>query len=135
PSITRRLLFLQGALLFSVLSLQTGVIRSDWEHVTLGLFTIISLTAAILIGSTNESAGRARSYVPGYLALALTAIFTGPLPLLNSSTLLMAEDRKSTRLNSSHVAISYAVFCLKKKKITHPVADRERTYQIHDTEP
>src|SRR5207253_9920481 len=27
-----------------------------------------------------------------------------------------ASDRKSTRLNSSHVAISYAVFCLKKKK-------------------
>src|SRR5690606_40104266 len=27
-----------------------------------------------------------------------------------------AEDRKSTRLNSSHVKISYAVFCLKKKK-------------------
>src|SRR5699024_11726299 len=27
-------------------------------------------------------------------------------------------DRKSTRLNSSHVSISYAVFCLKKKKIT-----------------
>src|SRR5690349_22443647 len=29
---------------------------------------------------------------------------------------LAAEDRKSTRLNSSHVEISYAVFCLKKKK-------------------
>src|SRR5690554_7577917 len=28
-------------------------------------------------------------------------------------------DRKSTRLNSSHVRISYAVFCLKKKKIKH----------------
>src|SRR5204863_1681698 len=28
-------------------------------------------------------------------------------------------DRKSTRLNSSHVEISYAVFCLKKKKHTH----------------
>src|SRR5437870_7623318 len=28
-------------------------------------------------------------------------------------------DRKSTRLNSSHVAISYAVFCLKKKKKQH----------------
>src|SRR5207253_6651424 len=27
---------------------------------------------------------------------------------------LLAQDRKSTRLNSSHVAISYAVFCLKK---------------------
>src|SRR5437870_11003822 len=30
--------------------------------------------------------------------------------------LLPQQDRKSTRLNSSHVAISYAVFCLKKKK-------------------
>src|SRR5690625_6940701 len=30
--------------------------------------------------------------------------------------LVMGLDRKSTRLNSSHVAISYAVFCLKKKK-------------------
>src|SRR5437870_11175138 len=29
---------------------------------------------------------------------------------------LVHRDRKSTRLNSSHVAISYAVFCLKKKK-------------------
>src|SRR2546428_1285356 len=29
------------------------------------------------------------------------------------------EDRKSTRLNSSHDQISYAVFCLKKKKKTH----------------
>src|SRR2546426_9149824 len=28
------------------------------------------------------------------------------------------QDRKSTRLNSSHLVISYAVFCLKKKKIT-----------------
>src|SRR2546426_2975727 len=28
-------------------------------------------------------------------------------------------DRKSTRLNSSHLVISYAVFCLKKKKKTH----------------
>src|SRR3712207_7331100 len=34
------------------------------------------------------------------------------------------EDRKSTRLNSSHANISYAVFCLKKKQITvdpHPL--------------
>src|SRR5690625_652901 len=29
------------------------------------------------------------------------------------------KDRKSTRLNSSHVAISYAVFCLKKRKTAH----------------
>src|SRR5690625_6939409 len=33
-----------------------------------------------------------------------------------SHSRLSISDRKSTRLNSSHVAISYAVFCLKKKK-------------------
>src|SRR5439155_22402319 len=32
---------------------------------------------------------------------------------------VMVQDRKSTRLNSSHVAISYAVFCLKKKRRRH----------------
>src|SRR5690625_5516699 len=37
----------------------------------------------------------------------------------NQLTLPATEDRKSTRLNSSHVAISYAVFCLKKKRLTH----------------
>src|SRR5690625_6127969 len=37
--------------------------------------------------------------------------FTG-----ETSAAMLKEDRKSTRLNSSHVAISYAVFCLKKKR-------------------
>src|SRR5690625_6261046 len=38
-------------------------------------------------------------------------------------------DRKSTRLNSSHVAISYAVFCLKKKKNTaHLTQISEKTH-------
>src|SRR5690242_2862587 len=32
---------------------------------------------------------------------------------------MMQRDRKSTRLNSSHMSISYAVFCLKKKKKTN----------------
>src|SRR5438034_3526838 len=38
---------------------------------------------------------------------------------LGGSGLLPPLDRKSTRLNSSHTVISYAVFCLKKKKKTH----------------
>src|SRR5690625_6678361 len=38
------------------------------------------------------------------------------------------EDRKSTRLNSSHVAISYAVYCLKKKKQEE---DCIQDYQTH----
>src|SRR5438477_9782840 len=35
---------------------------------------------------------------------------------VNECRQALAEDRKSTRLNSSHMSISYAVFCLKKKK-------------------
>src|SRR5690349_23713792 len=37
---------------------------------------------------------------------------------------LVGEDRKSTRLNSSHVEISYAVFCLKKKNKTNTSTER-----------
>src|SRR5258708_27408531 len=36
----------------------------------------------------------------------------------------IARDRKSTRLNSSHQIISYAVFCLKKKKVRKPPSTR-----------
>src|SRR5256885_4158919 len=38
-------------------------------------------------------------------------------------------DRKSTRLNSSHLVISYAVFCLKKKNIRHTLLDLSRLAQ------
>src|SRR5699024_462926 len=40
----------------------------------------------------------------------------GDLTSAQARAVLGDEDRKSTRLNSSHVSISYAVFCLKKKK-------------------
>src|SRR5207249_9015244 len=39
-------------------------------------------------------------------------------PVRASASIWVDRDRKSTRLNSSHVSISYAVFCLKKKKKT-----------------
>src|SRR5690625_5539804 len=41
---------------------------------------------------------------------------TEELPGQHQAVVEVGADRKSTRLNSSHVAISYAVFCLKKKK-------------------
>src|SRR3712207_7116594 len=45
------------------------------------------------------------------------AVVHGPLqPVRSLRHLRLDEDRKSTRLNSSHANISYAVFCLKKKK-------------------
>src|SRR3712207_7331883 len=40
--------------------------------------------------------------------------------LLTRADARIPGDRKSTRLNSSHANISYAVFCLKKKKLPHP---------------
>src|SRR3989475_6182761 len=47
-------------------------------------------------------------------------------PHFNESVELTLTDRKSTRLNSSHSQISYAVFCLKKKKMTSPTHDVSR---------
>src|SRR5690625_5362403 len=77
-------------------------------------FILSSAGAAIGLGAiwrlpyvTGTSGGGAF-----FLLFVLFTVLIG-LPML------IAElDRKSTRLNSSHVAISYAVFCLKKKKKT-----------------
>src|SRR5947207_5361048 len=47
----------------------------------------------------------------------------------------LAEDRKSTRLNSSHTVISYAVFCLKKKKKKKDktINNKTKRSKTHDT--
>src|SRR5258707_2704123 len=45
----------------------------------------------------------------------------------------LRPDRKSTRLNSSHANISYAVFCLKKKKDPRQASDRRTTGVEHGT--
>src|SRR5262245_64301944 len=54
-----------------------------------------------------------------YEAVAATPIagasFTASTAMV-AVAVLLSPDRKSTRLNSSHLGISYAVFCLKKKK-------------------
>src|SRR5205807_4142687 len=46
------------------------------------------------------------------------------LPPLCTPSAAAAEDRKSTRLNSSHLVISYAVFCLKKKTRIHSTCNK-----------
>src|SRR5690625_183440 len=60
----------------------------------------------------------------GFIAVAVIAgYFVKQYPHVGGSGIpevklqLQGKDRKSTRLNSSHVAISYAVFCLKKNKM------------------
>src|SRR5690606_42112192 len=57
-------------------------------------------------------------------ALALAHLLEERTDLL---ALLRGEDRKSTRLNSSHVKISYAVFCLKKKKHSRTIHDKRNS--------
>src|SRR2546422_2563413 len=52
-------------------------------------------------------------------------------PALRKSGRMRGEDRKSTRLNSSHGYISYAVFCLKKKKKTHKIMQSLRSELPH----
>src|SRR3712207_5003300 len=61
-------------------------------------------------------------YVMAHLIAGLPA-FLGFIPLAWASFAghILFGDRKSTRLNSSHANISYAVFCLKKKKKKHTI--------------
>src|SRR5690625_4279634 len=74
----------------------------------------VELQRLILIGDVH---GRDR-YIREH-ALSLGAVSPGRFSrttiFLHSRQPISIRDRKSTRLNSSHVAISYAVFCLKKK--------------------
>src|SRR5690606_40508891 len=75
-----------------------------------------ALSGAILFNPERETDPLA--VAAGFAVLLLPYSFIGPY----AGALLdrwdrRAVDRKSTRLNSSHVKISYAVFCLKKKKI------------------
>src|SRR2546426_6751470 len=74
--------------------------------------------------SAGDSFGK---MVGGNLVFRLHPMPSGPKGRLNGWRLILApsqaadkdyiyQDRKSTRLNSSHLVISYAVFCLKKKK-------------------
>src|SRR2546430_12747977 len=83
------------------------------------LFPYTTLFRSFRIPARRHGAGsfvRASALMKKLLFLAAAAMnFTSPSSAAPAATL--AEDRKSTRLNSSHSQISYAVFCLKKKKI------------------
>src|SRR2546421_9736136 len=65
---------------------------------------------------------------------ATAALFTGSRCVSAEARLTWATDRKSTRLNSSHDQISYAVFCLKKKKkLTRAIARHNSGWAIITT--
>src|SRR5260221_8971557 len=58
------------------------------------------------------------------LELALGATILAVVLVTPTAYWVQLRDRKSTRLNSSHTVISYAVFCLKKKKNTTFITTR-----------
>src|SRR5439155_27198778 len=69
-------------------------------------------------GSVGAAVGRdLRRLEPVAVGVA-EEVFPGRRRAIDAGEVEASIDRKSTRLNSSHVAISYAVFCLKKKKDT-----------------
>src|SRR5437660_5551651 len=80
------------------------------------------------LGRAGHRAGRVEVSVPRLALARLSAVESKPT--VRGKVLPALKDRKSTRLNSSHVAISYAVFCLKKKKYQHSkCTENSRRYQ------
>src|SRR5690606_40519229 len=83
---------------------------------------IDNLTTALVMGAVviAVGVGNYRFIVMGCIIIVIAANAGGVFSPFGDITSLMVwqkgKDRKSTRLNSSHVKISYAVFCLKKKK-------------------
>src|SRR5204863_1522361 len=83
------------------------------------LFPYTTLFRSVMSGTSADGINVVLLRVGGKgAALRFGLLGTGefPYPAAVRSAILNL-DRKSTRLNSSHVEISYAVFCLKKKKI------------------
>src|SRR3712207_7236015 len=85
----------------------TTLFRSDVEHVGAGVLMLLFHHPDRVL---NGAERRTR-----YGVAVATGLEHG-LYVREEDRLLLFQDRKSTRLNSSHANISYAVFCLKKKK-------------------
>src|SRR5256885_10125463 len=77
---------------------------------TLFPYTTLFRSEVLPQHSKTLAAERARS------ATGLGGVTFDPCPPVPNPPFCQSSDRKSTRLNSSHLVISYAVFCLKKKK-------------------
>src|SRR3712207_8166374 len=73
---------------------------------------------ADLIGWVPPAEAQRVGQSPGFTLAAWQTFDTDPAIYINTKKAPTDKDRKSTRLNSSHANISYAVFCLKTKQNT-----------------
>src|SRR2546430_6798300 len=81
------------------------------------LFPYTTLFRSHWVGKKNPSYwDKGRPYLDGYRALFIRDAAAQVAAIRGERAHIQFRDRKSTRLNSSHSQISYAVFCLKKKK-------------------
>src|SRR5256885_11435632 len=78
----------------------------SWLAIYPEILLLVMACVIALVDLGVKSPRRTGTYVLTLLTLGVVAVLQG----------MYASDRKSTRLNSSHLVISYAVFCLKKKK-------------------
>src|SRR3712207_7855083 len=89
------------------------------DTATTEIYTLSLHDALPISDATTRKSDSARISADGRLIAGEVVNWPVPPKFLSSgnvlSVLLSSEDRKSTRLNSSHANISYAVFCLKKK--------------------
>src|SRR2546426_7602354 len=79
-------------------------------------------TTKLKVNSAVRTLGRTEvgiSATPEHVSCTPCRQFASIAGLFSAVRVVLDGDRKSTRLNSSHLVISYAVFCLKKKKNSH----------------
>src|SRR5690606_23385829 len=90
-----------------------------WKRVSLaamaGAYGALTVGAAVAAGESTGSSARVRRAAQPAVYWAYQPVRKPQTPEVGDGW-VRTPDRKSTRLNSSHVKISYAVFCLKKKK-------------------
>src|SRR5687768_17934661 len=86
-----------------------------WVSLALLVAAVPANASTFLHVSRGELTARAEAVVVGTV-LEVESFWSDDGRVILTEAKVLVEDRKSTRLNSSHGYISYAVFCLKKKK-------------------
>src|SRR6266540_338132 len=124
------------AIIAATVMVVSGVIPWDRAVAAVDAHTLVLLFGMMIVAAylrlsgffqlvTSLAVRRART-ATGLMAMIIVAARALSALFVNDVICLVMADRKSTRLNSSHITISYAVFCLKKKKKSRVCVSRAR---------